>query len=156
MMKRLKQAKPVAIILSFAVLLSLLAGWQAKYRNRVFPGVSVAGIEAEGMDKNEVEKILQEKYKKMQTLKLVSGTNHWVIWAGDIDLKFFPAETPELALTTGLNATRWHLSGADSQPIELPITLPGPKLTAKQTENPRQRALRLLGKKIKVELEETS
>ena len=50
MMKRLKQAKPVAIILSFAVLLSLLAGWQAKYRNRGFPGVSVAGIEAEGLD----------------------------------------------------------------------------------------------------------
>ena len=235
MMKRLKQAKPVAIILSFAVLLSLLAGWQAKYRNRVFPGVSVAGIKAEGMDKNEVEKILQEKYKKMQTLKLVSGTNHWVIGAGDIDLKFYPDETAEAAINIGrkgnlktriteifnalrngkqVNAVysfdeakfneavsviaqqinipaqepevipamqggnqisvspgengqevnenllgqriRWHLSGADSQPIELPITLLRPKLTAKQTENARQRALRLLGKKIKLELEETS
>src|SRR3972149_8977279 len=117
MMKRLKQAKPVAIILSLAVLLSLLAGWQAKYRNRVFPGVSVAGIEAEGMDKNEVEKILQEKYKKMQTLKLVSGTNHWVIGAGDIDLKFYPDETAEAAINIG---RKGNLKRSEEHTPELP------------------------------------
>ncbi|HSB67188.1 MAG TPA: peptidoglycan binding domain-containing protein, partial [Anaerolineales bacterium] len=120
----------VALVLGFslfAALLALLPGAYARiYDGRIFPGVTVGGVDVSGLSTQQAASLLTQQldYPKRGKIVLQEGSHLWTATPGDLGL-FLDAQTTALAaynlgrtgdLSTRL-ADQWR---AWSQGITLP------------------------------------
>jgi vancomycin resistance protein YoaR len=111
----------------FAALLALLPSVYAHmYDGRIFPGVSVGGVDVSGLSTQKAASLLSQRldYPKRGKIVLQEGTNLWTATPGDLGL-FLDAQTTALAAynlgrTGGLTARLSDQWGAWSQGINLP------------------------------------
>ncbi len=108
-----RQARPwieqafVALFLGFAVFTAaaivFALGYQFRYLNRVFPGVSVGGIDVGGLNQDEAAaRVTQQfSYPLNGRLLLRSDQNSWMVSPGNMGLYLDPESTAKNAMQVG-------------------------------------------------------
>lgn len=114
--------------LFLALTLLLTIGFNLVYSGRIFPGVSIAGIELSGMSVEEADSILTQRlnYPQGGTIALQYGEKIWTTSPADLGLLIDPQANANLAYSfgrTGNLLTRlfdqlaaWH-EGANLAPV---------------------------------------
>ena len=92
----------VAVLAGFALFAALLAllpsAYARLYDGRIFPGVSVGGVDVSGMSTQQAASLLTQRldYPRRGKIVLQEGTNLWTATPGDLGL-FLDAQTTALA-----------------------------------------------------------
>lgn len=118
------------IVLFVVVLVIFFLGFQIVYAGRIFPGVSVAGIDVSGMTPREAAQEIQRRITYPQTGKLVlkDGERFWIVTPAELGLALDASASARAAFQIGRSGdpfTRlWEqsltlASGKDVPPVLL-------------------------------------
>ncbi len=58
------------------------------FMNRVFPGITIAGVKIEGLRQEEINKVLDQKFKVPEKIKIKSAEKSYEIGSKEIDLSY--------------------------------------------------------------------
>ena len=84
------------LALFFILTLALVIGFNAAYRGKIYPGVSVAGVDLSGLTPAKAASLLTQRldYPSKGQIAFLDGTRTWVVRPGEVGLFFdFPATT---------------------------------------------------------------
>lgn len=117
----LRSARLLASVLLVAVLLSVwLLGrvYAHRYAGRLFPGVSIAGVDVGGMTPREGALLLQERVRQRSNarIELAWGERSVVLSAQEAGLVFDVAQTLEAAMAVGRSGGTWR---AWAEPVQV-------------------------------------
>ncbi|BAJ62655.1 MULTISPECIES: VanW family protein [Anaerolinea] len=120
----------LGVVLFVVVLVIFFLGFQIVYAGRIFPGVSVAGIDVSGMTPREAAQEIQRRITYPQTGKLVlkDGERFWIVTPAELGLALDASASARAAFQIGRSGdpfTRlWEqsltlASGKDVPPVLL-------------------------------------
>lgn len=120
----------LGVVLFVVVLVIFFLGFQIVYAGRIFPGVSVAGIDVSGMTPREAAQEIQRRITYPQTGKLVlkDGERFWIVTPAELGLELNASASARAAFQVGRSGdpfTRlWEqsltlASGKDVPPVLL-------------------------------------
>jgi vancomycin resistance protein YoaR len=97
------------LILFFIILSIFFLGFQARYLGRVYPGVSVAGIDVSGMRRTQIANYLSEQfgYHKTGVITFVYDGKTWEYTPEQIGCVLDPVATAETAYKVGRTGWPW-------------------------------------------------
>ncbi len=104
----------VSLLLGFLVFLAAGAayalGYQFQYANRIFPGVSVAGIDVGGLSEQEAAARVTQQlaYPLNGRLLLRSDLNSWMVTPANMGLYLDPESTAKNAMQVGRRGGLFH------------------------------------------------
>lgn len=93
----------IGIALFFVVIVLVVVGWKAFYLARIYPGVSVAGVDVSGLSRKGAIGALQDRvrYPSLGTITLVAGEERWQKSPAQMGLVFQVEESVEKAYMYG-------------------------------------------------------
>lgn len=109
----------VGVVLGFLLL-------QLVFLGRVFPGVSIAGIDLGGMTRLDAEKALisTNSFANLGRLSLTDGTDTWVVAPVSMGLTLDVASTAEQALSVGRSGNPLNMLNDVLNTLQVGIVLP--------------------------------
>lgn len=99
----------LAVLIGFlifgAAVLTVFLGTRLFYAGRIFPGVSVAGVDVSGMSPADAESLLVSsvQYSQKGRILLVDGDHKWLATPGELGLMLDARSSAQAAFQTGRN-----------------------------------------------------
>jgi vancomycin resistance protein YoaR len=98
------------LAVSGAVIVALMAADNLYFRNRIYPGVNIAGWAIGGRDINSAENTIRDRYTKSQEIAVEYKSMTWKIKSVDLNFRVDENKTVGVAFSvgrTGSGSARW-------------------------------------------------
>ncbi len=105
---------------------AIYTGFQVWYAGRIYPGVSVAGVDLSGLSADEAEATLAQQinYPHAGRIVLRDGDRMWVVSPAELGLYFNPKASAEAALRAGRDGTPGERLHAQANGLTSGVDLP--------------------------------
>lgn len=105
---------------------AIYTGFQVWYAGRIYPGVSVAGVDLSGLSADEAEATLAQQiaYPHAGRIVLRDGDRMWVVSPAEVGLYFNPKASAEAALRAGRDGTPGERLHAQANGLTSGVDLP--------------------------------